>query len=286
MLKIGQINTLEIVKSVDFGYYLDGGPYGEILLPDSQAPTDDLEDGTDIDVFIYTDTEDRLIATTKKPRIKVGEFAYLPVKQNGPNGAYLDWGLDGKDLLVPFREQTIKMQEGQSYIVYAYVDEQTDRLAATARLSNLLEDKSENLEVSNTVDLLAVTTTDLGWKMIVNNRYWGMLFFSDVFQPIQRGDRFEGFIKNVREDQKLDLSLQKSGYEQVTDTAQWLVTFLRENDGFLPLTDKSPPEEIYDTLRVSKKVFKKAVGNLYKKRIILLEKSGIRLQTQTKDGKN
>ena len=276
MLKIGYYNKMEVVKAVDFGYYLDGGPYGEILLPTSQAPEEDLEDGTEIEVFIYTDTEDRLIATTHKPKITVGKFAYLEVRQNGPNGAYMDWGLEGKDLLVPFREQTIKMQEGQSYIVYAYLDEQSDRLAATARLSNLLEEKSEGLTAGDSVDLLAVTTTDLGWKMIVNNDYWGMLFFSDVFQPIQRGDRFQGFIKNVREDQKLDLSLQKSGYEQVTDTAAWLVTVIKESDGFLPLTDKSPPEAIYDRLGVSKKVFKKAIGNLYKKRMITLEKEGIR----------
>lgn len=276
MLKIGYYNKMEVVKAVDFGYYLDGGPYGEILLPTSQAPEKDLEDGTEIEVFIYTDTEDRLIATTRKPKITVGKFAYLEVRQNGPNGAYMDWGLEGKDLLVPFREQTIKMQEGQSYIVYAYLDEQSDRLAATARLSNLLEEKSEGLTAGDSVDLLAVTTTDLGWKMIVNNDYWGMLFFSDVFQPIQRGDRFQGFIKNVREDQKLDLSLQKSGYEQVTDTAAWLVTVIKESDGFLPLTDKSPPEAIYDRLGVSKKVFKKAIGNLYKKRMITLEKEGIR----------
>ncbi len=276
MLKIGYYNKMEVVKAVDFGYYLDGGPYGEILLPTSQAPEEDLEDGTEIEVFIYTDTEDRLIATTLKPKITVGKFAYLEVRQNGPNGAYMDWGLEGKDLLVPFREQTIKMQEGHSYIVYAYLDEQSDRLAATARLSNLLEEKSEGLTAGDTVDLLAVTTTDLGWKMIVNNDYWGMLFFSDVFQPIQRGDRFQGYIKNVREDQKLDLSLQKSGYEQVTDTAEWLVSVIKESDGFLPLTDKSPPEAIYDRLGVSKKVFKKAVGNLYKKRVITLEKEGIR----------
>ncbi len=276
MLKIGYYNKMEVVKAVDFGYYLDGGPYGEILLPTSQAPEEDLEDGIEIEVFIYTDTEDRLIATTRKPKITVGKFAYLEVRQNGPNGAYMDWGLEGKDLLVPFREQTIKMQEGQSYIVYAYLDEQSDRLAATARLSNLLEEKSEGLTAGDSVDLLAVTTTDLGWKMIVNNDYWGMLFFSDVFQPIQRGDRFQGFIKNVREDQKLDLSLQKSGYEQVTDTAAWLVTVIKESDGFLPLTDKSPPEAIYDRLGVSKKVFKKAIGNLYKKRMITLEKEGIR----------
>lgn len=276
MLKIGYYNKMEVVKAVDFGYYLDGGPYGEILLPTSQAPEEDLEDGTEVTVFIYTDTEDRLIATTLKPKITVGKFAYLEVRQNGPNGAYMDWGLEGKDLLVPFREQTVRMQEGQSYIVYAYLDEQSDRLAATARLSNLLEEKSEGLTAGDTVDLLAVTTTDLGWKMIVNNDYWGMLFFSDVFQPIQRGDRFQGYIKQVREDQKLDLSLQKSGYEQVTDTAEWLVSVIKESDGFLPLTDKSPPEAIYERLGVSKKVFKKAVGNLYKKRVITLEKEGIR----------
>lgn len=276
MLKIGLYNKMEVVKAVDFGYYLDGGPYGEILLPIGQAPEEELEDGSQIEVFIYTDTEDRLIATTRKPKITVGKFAYLEVKQNGPNGAYLDWGLDGKDLLVPFREQTIKMNEGQSYIVYAYVDEQSDRLAATARLSNLLEEKSEGLNEGDLVDLLAVTTTDLGWKMIVNDEYWGMLFFSDVFQPIKRGDRFNGYIKNVREDQKLDLSLQKSGYEQVTDTAEWLVTVLKNNDGFLPLTDKSPPADIYERLAVSKKVFKKAIGNLYKKRMIVLAPDGIK----------
>lgn len=276
MLKIGRYNKVEVVKAVDFGYYLDGGPYGEILLPNSQAPEHDLEDGSEIKVFIYTDTEDRLIATTLTPKITVGKFAYLEVRQNGPNGAYMDWGLEGKDLLVPFQEQTIKMKEGQSYIVYAYVDEQSDRLAATARLSNLLEEKSELINEGDMVDLLAVTTTDLGWKMIVNDEYWGMLFFSDVFQPIKRGDRFNGYVKNLREDQKLDLSLQKSGYEQVTDTADWLVTVLKNNDGFLPLTDKSPPAAIYERLAVSKKVFKKAIGNLYKKRMISLEAEGIR----------
>lgn len=276
MLKIGQYNKMDVVKQVDFGYYLDGGPYGEILLPANAAP-EDLEDGQEIEVFIYTDTEDRLIATTIKPKIIVGKFAYLEVRQNGPNGAYLDWGIPGKDLLVPFREQTIKMQEGHSYIVYAYLDEQTDRVAATARISKLLDDTTEGYEEGQEVNLIAVTQTDLGWKMIVDQQYWGMLFHSDVFQTIERGDQLKGYVKNVREDQKLDLRLQKQGYEQVTDTADWLLDTLKANDGFLPLTDKSPPADIYDRLKVSKKVFKKAVGNLYKKRLIELEKEGIRI---------
>lgn len=276
MLKIGKYNLLDVVKQVDFGYYLDGGPYGEILLPANVAP-EQLEPGQEINVFIYTDSEDRLIATTIQPKIVAGEFAYLEVRQNGPNGAYLDWGLPGKDLLVPFREQAAKMEEGRSYIVYAYLDEQTDRMAATARLGRLLDDKTEGYENGQPVHLRAAAKTDLGWKMIVDHKYWGMLFHSDIFQKIERGDELKGYVKNVREDGKLDLMLQKSGYAQVTDTVDWLLEVLRANDGFLPLTDKSPPEQVYEQLKVSKKVFKKAVGNLYKKRLIELDKGGIRL---------
>ena len=275
MIKIGHYSEVEVVKAVDFGFYIDGGPFGEILLPTNSAAPG-IKAGDEITVFIYCDSEDRLIATMQKPYTTADQFAFLKVKDVGPVGAFLDWGLL-KDLLVPYREQSLEMRQGHAYVVRVYVDELTERIVASTRLNRFLKDKNEDLEVEEEVDLIVVSETDLGWKVIVNETYWGMVFHSEIFQVIAKGDRLKGFVKNIREDDKIDISLQKQGYQQVESTAKWLLEVLKDRDGFLALTDKSAPELIYQELNVSKKVFKKAIGSLYKQRLITLGGDGIRL---------
>lgn len=275
MVKLGHYSEVEVVKEVDFGFYIDGGPFGEILLPTNSAKPG-VKAGDEITVFTYCDSEDRMIATMERPLATADQFAFLRVKDVGPVGAFLDWGLL-KDLLVPYREQSLEMRQGHSYVVRVYVDELTERIVASTRLNRFLKDKNEDLEVEQEVDLIVVAETDLGWKVIVNRKYWGMVFHSEIFQEMAKGYQLKGFVKNIREDGKLDIALQKQGYQQVESTANWLMQVLEKRNGFLALTDKSAPELIYQELNVSKKVFKKAIGSLYKQRLITLEADGIQL---------
>lgn len=275
MAILGKINPLKVVKEVDFGLYLDGGSDGEILLPKRYVP-ENTRVGDILPVFIYTDSEDRLIATTEKPYAMVGEFACLEVVAVNDVGAFMDWGLM-KHLLVPFREQKMKMQEGGRYPVFVYVDFESKRITASAKLGKFIDNTHSELEAGQEVDLMIYQSTDLGWKAIVNQQYSGVLYKNEVFEQLENGQKLKGFVKQIREDDKIDLMLQKPGFEKIDDFAVRLHELLKDADGFLPVTDKSPADEIYNRFGISKKTYKKAVGDLYKKRIIVLDKQGIRL---------
>ncbi len=275
MVEIGKMNTLTIVKEVDFGLYLDGGAKGEILLPKRYVPEQYEIDGT-LDVFIYTDSEDRIIATTEKPFAMVGDIAFLEVVAVNEIGAFLNWGLV-KDLLVPFREQRSKMQVGESHIVAVYLDEESERIAASAKLDEFLEQTSEDYEEGQEVFLQVWSKTPIGFKVIINDSHLGMLYKDEVFQNLERGQRMKGYIKKIRDDKKIDLTLHKPGIEKIGDLEGKILNKLKAEGGFIPITDKSHPELIYSVFGESKKTFKKAIGGLYKKRLVLLEKKGIRL---------
>jgi predicted RNA-binding protein (virulence factor B family) len=275
MVEIGKFNNLRILKKVDFGVYLDGEDLGEILLPNRYVPEKCTIDDR-IRVFIYFDSEDLVIATTEKPYALVGEFAFLKVISESSVGAFLDWGLQ-KDLLVPFREQKQKMKEGESYIVFVYLDHKSNRIAASSKLDKFLDKQVVEYQEGQTVDLVIVNQTDIGYQAIINNTHRGILYKNEVFQPLKRGQEIKGFIKKVREDKKIDLCLYKPGYEKIDDLSKKIVQIIEKEGGYISLTDKSSPQIVYQWFGVSKKTFKKAIGALYKKRIISVEADGIQL---------
>ncbi|MDQ6954071.1 MAG: S1-like domain-containing RNA-binding protein [Mariprofundaceae bacterium] len=275
---IGQINALKIIKEVDFGLYLDGKILGEILLPLRYLPKA-YNVGDYIDVFLYHDSEDRIIATTETPYAMVGECAYLKCIATNKAGAFLNWGLM-KDLLVPFNQQKPPMEEGKSYIVYLYMDDQSGRIAASAKLDSFLfQDSDEDFKLGEEVSLLNANKTDLGYKVIINHTHWGLLHEQRVSRPLKRGERFNGFIKHVRDDGKIDICMHLNTREKLDDTAERILQQLQQHDDFLPLTDKSSSEAIFDRLNISKGLFKKTIGTLYKKNLIRLEPDGIYLNT-------
>ena len=275
MLQIGNYNTLRITKLVAFGVYLDGGEGKEILLPTRYVPKDAKVDD-EVQVFIYHDNEGRLIATTLHPKAVVGEFAFMRVKSVNSTGAFLDWGLM-KDLLVPFKEQKMAMREGKWYLVYVHLDHLTGRIVASARVEKFLGNVPPEYESNQEVNLLVADDTEIGYKVIVNNSHWGMIYHNQVFQRLERGERLKGYVKEVREDDKLDISLQPLGYQKVDGISQRILEALQMKDGYLPVHDKSDPEEIYSLFRCSKKAFKQAIGSLYKQHRIRIEADGIRL---------
>ena len=276
MAEIGVFNNLRVIKEVDFGVYLDGGEHEEILLPRRYVPENCKVDDN-IRVFIYLDSEDRFIATTETPYAMVGDFALLKVVAVESVGAFLDWGLL-KDLLVPFGEQSPTMEIGKSYIVKIYVDKQTNRIAATTRLDRYLDNEPGNFHAGQEVKLLICNQTDIGYKAIINGTHWGVLYSNEVFQPLKSGQKTKGYIKKVREDNKIDLSLHKPGYERVDDITDTIINVLKEQGGFISVTDKSSPETINKLFGVSKKTYKKAIGAIYRKRLITIESDGIRLK--------
>lgn len=275
MVKLGDYNILRVVKRVDFGIYLDGGDDGEILMPTRYVPQD-VEVDDDLNVFIYLDSEDRLIATTEQPKAKVGDFALLEVTAVNQVGAFLDWGL-AKDLMVPFREQKVKMESGQKHVVYIYVDEDTDRIVASAKLDQFLDNVAPTYTEGDEVRLMVVSKTDLGYKVIVNGLHWGMVYANEVFKPLHRGDCLTGYIKKVRDDDKIDVSLQKPGYARVDSLQEQVLDKLRRNNGFLPVNDKTDAQVIYDLFGCSKKSFKMTIGTLFRLRQITIETDGIKL---------
>jgi uncharacterized protein len=275
MAEIGKINTLTVARESEFGVYLDGGDLGEILLPQKYVP-DHSAPGDEITVFVYGDSEDRLVATTETPYAKAGEFALLKVHSVNDVGAFLDWGLS-KHLLVPFREQKTKMEAGKSYVVYVYLDEQSNRMCASARLDKFLKRQDADFETGQEVDLLLVSHTDLGYNAIINGAKWGVVYHNEVFQALRQGEHVKGYIKKIREDGKIDLSLQKTGYANVEDVTTTVLEILRARGGFIDVTDKSSPEAIYELFGMSKKTYKKAIGALYKQRLITIEENGIRI---------
>ena len=275
MAEIGKINYLEVVKKVDFGVYLDGDELGEILLPERDVPPDCVV-GEGLDVFVHLDSEDLLIATTQMPKAMVGESAFLKVVEVNAVGAFLDWGLP-KDLLVPYSEQQKPMEVGHSYVVYVYVDEETDRIAASSRLNKFVVDSSPYFKVQQTVELLICERTDLGYKAVVNQSVIGLLFNSDVIQTVRVGETLQGYIKEVRPDKKLDLCLQLVSREALDDLSRKVMAFIQSEGGKTTLTDKSAPADIAKQFGVSKSSYKKALGKLYQRRLIVIEKHQVTL---------
>ena len=274
-LELGRFNRLTIARRADHGLYLSGGPE-DILLPNRYVP-EGAKEGDEIDVFVYLDNEERLIATTETPKAQVGDFAWLQVAWVNNHGAFLDWGLM-KDLFVPFREQKMKMQKGKSYLVHLHIDPDTYRIMASAKVERYLSTDFPPYHGGDEVDILVWQKTDLGFKVIVDNRFAGLLFDDEIFRSLHSGDSLKAYVKQVRPDGKIDLSLQKKGQKAVHDFSDILLEHLQQNGGFTPLGDKSPAEEIYALFGVSKKVFKKAVGDLYKQRLITIEPEGVRLR--------
>jgi predicted RNA-binding protein (virulence factor B family) len=270
MALIGRYNSLQVVKHTDFGLYLDGGADGEILLPKRYIPKDTPSEVEDwLNVFIYLDSDDKLIATTEKPKVQVGEFASLKVLEINSIGIFLDWGLS-KDLLLPYSEEKRSLEAGQYCVVHVYLDKHTRRITATARLDRYLDVRPAAYQVGQAVDLLVAEATDMGFKAIINNQHWGLIHKNEVFKFLRSGMREKGFIKELRADGKISLSLQPVGQEAANSLHEKILQQLQANGGTLAVSDKSPPEVISGLFGVSKGNFKKAIGALYKQGQIVI----------------
>jgi predicted RNA-binding protein (virulence factor B family) len=278
IIYIGKINSLRVVKEVDFGVYLDGGEsFGEILLPIRYVPKQVQADDM-LDVFIYYDSEDRIIATTETPLTQVGEFAFLEVVDVNNTGAFMDWGLS-KDLLLPYDEQTHRPEVGKSYVVYALQDGTTGRPIASMKIRDFLDDEClDDFKVGQPVALMSANKTDLGYQMIINNTHVGLLHQHEAIRTLKHGEKLQGFIQNIRPDRKIDVCLHLKPSEKTGEITDLILYKLKANGDFLPLHDKSDPKAIQQTFGVSKGMFKKALGSLYKQKKITLEPQGIRLQ--------
>ncbi len=275
MIQVGQYNLLQVIRMVEFGVYLDDGADG-ILLPKRFVPAG-LKQGDEVKVFVYHDSEDRLIATTQTPKGVVGDIVKLDAVSVTPLGAFLDWGLM-KDLFVPKSQQLHKMLPHGSYLVKIYLDEQTGRVAATEKIDSFLSNENLTVKELEEVNLTVYRRTDIGYVVIINHQHTGVLHFNEIYREITSGDTFKGFIKKIYpKDNKIDVAAGKSGYKRVEDEGDKIIRLLNENDGYLPYSDKSSPDDIYSFFQMSKKTFKMTIGNLYKKRLIALEKTGIRL---------
>lgn len=275
MIEVGKMNTLQVLREVDFGVYMDDGKEG-ILLPKRYVPTG-CKQGDKIDVFVYHDSEDRLIATTDKPLGFLGDIIFAKAVSVTQQGAFLDWGLM-KDIFVPLSQQKQKMIPNGHYLVKIVLDQQTGRLAATEKIDSFLSNETLTVTQNESVNLIVYRRTDIGYVVIINNKHTGVLHFSDIFRNISTGDRFEGFIKKIYPETNLiDVAVGKKGYQKVEDSSTMILRLLEENEGFLPFHDKSNPDEIYDFFGMSKKTFKMTVGNLYKNKMIVLKSDGIHL---------
>lgn len=275
MAQIGQINRLRVKETQGNMMHLDGGESGDILLKSTHT-TQKHQTGDEIDVFVYVDKDQRLLATTQKPYAMVGEFANLRVVKNTPTGAFMDWGLEN-DLFVPKSQQKDNMREGKSYVVFIFVSETHNRISASSKLERFLGLQPPQYEEGEEVDLLIYGVTDLGYSAVVNSCHGGMIYQNEVFQKLVLGQRCRGYVKKIREDRKIDISLQQTGYKRVDDVSQTILNIIQDSGGMVTVTDKSPPEEIYALFGVSKKVFKKAIGGLYKKRLITIDTDGVKL---------
>lgn len=276
MVQLGQYNTLPILRFVDFGLYLDGGDGLEILMPKRYMP-EGAKEGEEIKVFVYQDSEARLIATNEHPYATVGQFANLRINSVNATGAFADWGTS-KELLIPHREQAIKMEEGRRYIIYIYIDQVSGRIAGTSKLDKHLGNVPPTYEDGEEVEALIWRRTPMGYKAIINNQHVGMLYENQIFREVHIGERLRAWVKGIREDEKIDLSLQPIGYRQMIDPAEAaILKALHQHNGFMPLTDHSTPELIAFELQMSKKTFKKAIGSLYKQERIVIREDGIEL---------
>lgn len=278
MVEIGTFNQLQVVKQVDFGVYLDGGELDTILLPRRYVP-EGCEIGDWLDVFLYFDSDDLLIATTEKPKVQVGDCEMLTVVDINHAGAFMDWGLP-KDLLVPYNEQQKPMEVGYSYVVYVFHDQNSDRIAASTKLNHHLDEETVWLKPRQQVNLLIAGRTDLGYKAVIDNKYLGLIFRADAFRPLKIGERLPGFVKNIRADGKIDLVISQSTLQGDHDLGEQIIRHLQEMGGESQVSDKSDPEEIYRLFKVSKKKYKQALGTLFKSKRILIEPGKVKLINQ------
>jgi len=276
MVQAGQYNTLEVIKEVDFGMYLDGGEGEEILLPKRYVPKD-LKTGDQITVFVYHDNDGRLIATTLKPVAIVGEIAMMEVADVNPHGAFMKWGLM-KDVFVPISQQEKRMKAGDKRLVRLFIDEKTGRVTATEKIDKYLSNYELSVAENDSVDLVIFQKTEIGYKAIINSKHLGVLHFNEVFKDLAIGDKVKGFIKHIRPDHKIDISLGTKGYLKVPDEEERILNLLKENNGYIPYNDKSDPEAIYAFFGMSKKTFKMTLGALYKKRAITFTQTGTKLE--------
>lgn len=280
MIHIGELNTLTILRETDNGFYLIDKEENEVLLPNAYIK-EGWAIGDEVEVFVFTDSEDRLTATTVVPKIKLDDFALLKVNEVNNIGAFLDWGLP-KDLFVPFKEQKTKMREDKHYVVTMYLDYESERLVASSKIDSFLEFEDIHLTEGQEVEIIIYERTPLGFNCIINKLYKGLIYENEVFRNLNIGEHTIGYIKTVREDNKIDVSLQKVGYVAQDENQEKILNILRGDAGYIGLTDKSKPEEIYEELKMSKKAFKKAIGGLYKQKLVWLKKDGIYL---TKEGR-
>ena len=278
MADIGKLNKLKVLRQLEHGMYLEGEGGNDILLPTKYIP-----EGTKIDdeveVFVYRDSEDRIIATNITPKAMVGEFAVLKAVAITKFGAFLDWGLE-KDLFVPFKEQKSKMLVGHEYVVAVYLDESTDRVVASAKIGKFLSDETPEFSTNEEVDVLVYAENEVGYNCIINNAHLGILYDNEVFEDLEIGQKLNAFVNKVRpEDGKVDLLIQPSGYAKMDDISKAVLEELKDSGGYIPVSDKSPADKVYERFGISKKNFKKALGALYKQRLIEIEKMGIRLKS-------
>lgn len=282
MIHIGKLNTLTVLRETDVGLFLVDKEQNEVLLPASHVK-EKYDTGDQLDVFIYTDSEQKLIASTARPYAEINTFAYLRVTDVAEFGAFMDWGIE-KDLFVPYSTQKIKMLADEFYVVYIYLDEQTGRLVASSRLENFVTTDDIQLEVTQEVSLLVAEESDLGFSVIINGKYKGLIYHNDIHQDVFIGDEMTGYVRNIREDKLIDISFQRSGFKNVLDSTEVVMEYLEKNKGFLNLHDKSTPEEISIRLSMSKATFKKAIGILYRHRKVLIKPDGVYLVTGETEG--
>lgn len=276
MVQLGKYNTLSVLKLVEFGLYLDGGDGLEILMPKRYMPAG-VKEGDELTVFVYQDSEARLIATNEHPYATVGQFASLRINSVNEVGAFADWGTS-KELLIPHREQAQRMEQGRRYLVHIYIDQLSGRIVGTAKLDKYLNNVPPTYEANQEVEAIVWKPTPMGWKVIINHQHTGLLYQNQIFQELHTGERLRAWVRTVRDDDKIDLSLQPLGYRQMIDPAEaTILKALHLHNGFLPITDHSTPELIAFELQMSKKTFKKAIGALYKQQRIALLPDGIKL---------
>lgn len=274
-MKVGHIQTLKVNRISDYGLYLVDDEGQEVLLPNRYVSLTNAI-GDEIEVFVYHDSEDRLVATTDRPLITEGRAAYLKVVDKNIHGAFLDWGLKGKDLFLPNRNQQGGVLAGRSYIVWLYVDNITGRCVATMKLKPFIDNDIITVKPRQKVDILIASESPIGYRAIIDSRHWGMVYKNQIFQKVQIGDRFEGFVRRITDDNRIDLSLRQDGYDGVATSADDLLAILRNNGGVLPVGDDSSPEQVHAATQMSKKVFKRAVGMLLKRGVITADKFEIR----------
>ena len=276
MLRAGRIQKLTVSRISDYGLYLADEEQNEVLLPNRYISLTD-KPGDEKEVFLYHDSEDRLVATTETPLLRVGEAGYLRVVDKTAHGAFLDWGLYGKDLFLPNRNQQGGIIAGRSYVVYLYEDNVTGRCVATCKLKSFINNDSITVAPRQEVDLLVASESPIGYRVIINTRHWGMLYRNQLFRPIAVGDRTKGYVRKLTEDNRIDVSLQQEGFAQVKDSAEVLLQLVRDNGGFLPLNDDSAPEEVNRLTQTSKKVFKRSLGMLLKRGAVTVDEQGIKI---------